>query len=162
MSTPRLGVSSAAWDATLEVFEPFATARLEGGCLWYGTRTADVLRVQLIGVPQQINRSRNFEIPADALAALNRQVPDGMEVLGQIHGHPGQDTKQSSWDDQLIVSRRILSLVLPRYGRRPCAIDEAGIHAFRDGSWVQVPSSEVPALLNWSADQPSVEVIDLR
>ncbi len=162
MNARLLRVSAAAWDTTLDLFEPFARAWVEGGCLWYGTRTAKQIKVQLIGVPQQINRPRNFEIPAEALAALNKEVPDGMEVLAQIHGHPGDDTTQSWWDDQLIVSRRILSLVLPRYGCRPCAIENTGIHLFRNGSWERVEPPEVSGKLIRTADQLAVKVVDLR
>jgi hypothetical protein len=71
---------------------------------------------------------------------LNLRIPDGLVVVAQLHLHPGNDTRHSPWDDQLVVSKRIFSLVLPNYGAPPCSLAAAGIHAHDGGGWVCLPT----------------------
>src|SRR5688572_20147140 len=109
MTPAMLKLTPAVWRATLDAFAPYQTSCVEGGCLWYGRRGGDTARALLVGVPKQINRPRNFEIPADALAELNALVPEGLVVVAQVHSHPGLDTMHSPWDDDMMVSRRAFS-----------------------------------------------------
>ena len=106
MSAAAIRLSETTWIRTVEIFGVFARRGVEGGCLWYGDRQMGV--VEIIGVPRQINRERNFEIRSDALAELNLRVPDEVSVLAQLHAHPGRRVRQSRWDDQMIVSRNII------------------------------------------------------
>jgi len=68
-------------------------------------------------------------------------------LIGQVHTHPGQDTRHSSGDDTLVIMPRenMFSLVVAAYGHggmRP--EDGAGLHQFQDGRWVQIaPAADV-------------------
>jgi len=164
MSSIELEVPLAFWEATLGIFEGFAHREVEGGCLWYGARAPGRTRVALIGVPRQLNHRQNFEIPPDALAQLNQAVPDGLEVVGQLHGHPGDDVRHSWWDDDLVVSRRIASVVLPRWGAAPVVMDEVGVHAFEGGTWERLDRDRAARMITFDPsplDGPPM-VLDLR
>ena len=141
MSPNTLLLPEAIWTSTLSVLRPYAAARVEGGCLWYGRRNGQSATAMLIGIPKQINRTRNFQIPPDALAELNMRIPDSLVVVAQIHLHPGVDVRHSHWDDQLVVSRRMFSLVLPNYGAPPCILSSAGIHAHDGRCWSLLPTA---------------------
>lgn len=139
MSPEALLLPDTIWPRTLELLAGYRRARVEGGCLWYGRRNGATATAMLIGVPKQINRMRNFEIPSDALAELNAEIPDQLVVVAQLHLHPGSDTRHSTWDDHLVVSQRVFSLVLPNYGAPPCDLGHAGIHAHDGRAWKRLP-----------------------
>ena len=164
MTRPRILLPADGWPATLEIMDEFAAAEVEGGCFWYGSRTPAGGAVRLIGVPAQVNRRRNFSIPGGALAALNAGVPDEFEVLVQLHGHPGRDTAMSVWDEELVVSRRIVSIVLPNWGARPVSLDQLGIHVFENGFWTPLSVADTADVLVGHDGEASgpVDVLDLR
>lgn len=166
--TPQvLHLTPALWRTTLDALAPYRDRRVEGGCLWYGHRESDVAHALLVGVPRQVNRARNFEIPADALAELNAHVPDDLIVVAQVHSHPGTDTTHSWWDDALMVSRRAFSLVVPRYAELPCEPEGAGVHVYDGSSWVKLMPDERCRRLVIEVDvsgqsEASGEMVDLR
>ncbi len=148
MSAPRLVVPRAIWDDTTAVFATFSAAGLEGGCLWYGV--PGTLRVVRLGVPRQRGRPRNFEIEPAALEELNAGIGDDLAVVAQLHGHPGWDVRHSPWDDDLIVSRRAVSIVLPWYGAH-VDLAACGVHVHGPAGWSMLPPGDALA---------SIEVVD--
>lgn len=143
MSLHKLLVPDFVWNQTIEIFAPFTDARLEAGCIWYGRRGDDFNIASVVGVPKQENNPLNFHIDADSLAELNEKIGEtGLTVVAQVHIHPGVDVEHSFYDDRMIVSRRIHSLVLPYYGKQPCNTSDAGVHVFRDGSWQLLDSRQ--------------------
>lgn len=160
MTAPPIRGSEAQWERTLDVFEPFVARGVEGGCLWYGRRETG--SVELIGIPRQHNHQRNFEIPAEALADLNLMVPAGLSVLAQLHAHPGRTVRQSPWDDMVIVSRRVTSIVLPFYGCRPIELHDCGIHQVVDGRWVLLDRRSAVQVIELTAVAGPSEILDLR
>lgn len=138
MTPATLEFPPTLWDTTLDALKPYRARRVEGGCLWYGHRDGQTAYAVLVGVPKQINRPYNFEIPADALAELNTHIGDGLVVVAQIHSHPGGSTTHSHWDDAMILSRKMFSLVLPHYARLPCTINMAGVHVYDGRQWVKL------------------------
>ena len=143
MSAYRLLVPEFIWEQTLDIFEPFSISCLEAGCIWYGRRGDEFSVVSMIGVPKQVNNPRNFYIDADSLAELTETIGEtGLTVVAQVHIHPGINVEHSPYDDEMIVSRRIHSLVIPHYGKRPCDLSDVGIHVVRDGGWVLLGSDE--------------------
>ena len=76
-------------------------------------------------------------------------------IVGQVHSHPGHDTRHSDGDDQLVLLpfAGMFSLVVARYGAGSLDPEGgAGLHQFQDGRWVRVDPvggvlTVVPALL---------------
>lgn len=143
MKPHGLLVPELIWEQTLDIFEPFSRSDLEAGCIWYGRRGDEFNVVSMIGVPKQVNNPRNFHIDADSLAELTETIGEtGLTVVAQVHIHPGIRVEHSPYDDEMIVSRRIHSLVIPYYGKRPCEISDVGVHLFGEGRWVLLESAE--------------------
>jgi hypothetical protein len=131
---PLLLVHEEVWRATITLFEPYAREGVEAGLYWYGLRTAEAALATVVGIPQQTNRRRNFDVDPDDLAALTRRLPPSMLVVAQVHTHPGADTTHSFRDDGRALSLKIFSLVLPAYGREG-TLEHAGVHEFVDNRW---------------------------
>jgi len=71
-------------------------------------------------------------------------------VVAQVHSHPGDDTRHSQGDDELVLMpfEGMFSLVVGRYGAGGITLEAGvGLHQFQDGRWVQVPSSCSSAVL---------------
>jgi proteasome lid subunit RPN8/RPN11 len=135
MAAPqKLLIPEAIWQATVKVLDPYRHAQVEAGLYWYGLRSDEAAVVVHAGVPAQINRPRNFAVPDDALATLTRAVPEPLVAVAAIHTHPGLDTRHSPHDDERAISRKILSLVLPRYGDK-ALLSEARVHEHRSERW---------------------------
>ncbi len=161
--TPRsLVLTASLWEATLAAFAPYRQRQVEGGCFWYGARQGDAARV---GIPKQVNRPQDFEIAAEALATLNVLVPEDLVVVAQIHSHPGIDTTHSPRDDQLVVSRKVFSLVLPAYAALPCDLASVGVHVHDGLRWVKLQPREAPRRLTIEATEETItgpRVVDAR
>lgn len=141
---PVLLIPRPTWLTTVSLLGPYARAQVEAGLYWYGIRTEAAAVVSLVGIPAQVNNTRNFEVPDDDLAGLSRRIPEPLVVVGALHIHPGSDTNHSDHDDKRAVSRKILSLVLPFYGRDP-KLEQAAVHECRDGHWSRLADDEAQA-----------------
>jgi hypothetical protein len=135
-------ISGEAWRATTSLLAPYADAQIEAGLYWYGIRSSEAAIVSVVGIPHQTNREGNFEVTDLDLAELVLAIPDELVVVAQIHTHPGSDTQHSSWDDELAVSQKIMSLVFPKYGRNP-KLEDVGVHEYVDGRWWHLPPRDV-------------------
>ena len=151
---PILLVSADVWRTTSEVFSKYASKRVEAGCFWYGHRNEEKAFVILVGVPHQINRPRNFEVPADDLARLTEEaVKLDLVAVAQLHSHPGDDVEHSPWDDSRAISKRVYSLVLPRYGKNPIPLAGVGVHRFEDGRWTKLSRDSWKAVIRFLPDK---------
>ena len=143
MAAPQfLIVPEAVWTLSADLLARYSRGGTEGGLFWYGIRQLDTAVAILAGVPNQINRPRNFAITGDALAALTREIPEPLVMFAQLHLHPGSDTNHSEWDDERAASRKALSIVIPNYGSS-WDIHDAGIHECRNGTWTRLERSEI-------------------
>ena len=145
MSVPtKLVVSDLLWQQTLALLQQYTAKRLEAGCFWYGVRTEDTASALTLGIPRQINRPANFDIPADGLAELIKAACEtsGLVAVAQIHIHPGADVRHSPRDDKQVVSRNIFSLVIPNYCKPPIVFESIGVNRFENNRWTRL-SSEV-------------------
>jgi proteasome lid subunit RPN8/RPN11 len=129
----RLFIPRALWQAAGELMQPYFDRRVEAGCFLFGCRS-DSMAALLVGIPRQTNSPYNFQIGSDDLAELVASLPEGATAVAQIHTHPGTATTHSETDDERAISTKICSLVVPKYGRLPWALDEVGVHVF-DGGW---------------------------
>jgi hypothetical protein len=139
MTAPRrLLIPETVWRATTGLLTPYAVAQVEACVYWYGTRSEEAAVVSVVGVPRQLNRPRNFDVHSEDLAALIRRLPDPLVAVAALHTHPGIDARA--------VSHKILSLVLPFYGRDPQLAD-AGVHQSVDERWVMLGPEEARSRL---------------
>jgi len=70
----------------------------------------------------------------------------GLELLGQVHSHPGAVVDHSDGDDEraLMPYEGFVSIVVPRYGRnglRP--LTNCGVHVYENSRFRRLPESAV-------------------
>ena len=81
----------------------------------------------------------------------------GLGLVAQVHSHPGNDTRHSDGDDELILMpyEGMFSLVANDYGHGSLhPSDGAGLHQFQSGQWVQITNDAltvVPSLVTIGA-----------
>lgn len=86
--------------------------------------------------PEAETTRGSFNVTAPAMARIVRAAADrGLQVVGQVHTHPGRAYHSDGDEDGArIAYTGYVSLVLPDYGRRLPAFDDAAIFMFRAGS----------------------------
>lgn len=138
-----------------------AAGQLESCLFWYGLREGGDGIVTTVRAPEQRSTRFNYHVDEAALSRMAATIPDELRPLAQIHSHPGRLVEHSPYDDEMVASRRALSLVFPHYGREPSAWPVGiGVHEWQDGYWHILPES-IAALRVLVIDGP-VDVEDLR
>jgi proteasome lid subunit RPN8/RPN11 len=82
----------------------------------------------------------SFSVTSIAMAAVVRAATDaGLQVIGQIHTHPG-DAYHSDGDEDgaRIVYDGYVSIVVPEYGRRLPSLDGAAIYFYRSEAFSEL------------------------
>ncbi|MGH3217860.1 MAG: Mov34/MPN/PAD-1 family protein [Streptosporangiaceae bacterium] len=120
--------------------------RHEGIVFWAGRRDgADQIVVTVI-VPRAIHGRGFVHVPADQVGEVAFESRSRrLVLLSQVHSHPGDDTRHSDADDDLVLMAReaMFSVVVARYGDGGISPAEgAGIHQFQDGRWVQISDAD--------------------
>lgn len=122
----------------------------EGLVWWFGRHVDPDTLVLACHAPHV--RSGPFHVQADeratgAAAQIARARRLG--VVAQVHSHPGEDTRHSDGDDDLVLMpyEGMFSLVVGGYGAGSLLPEQgAGLHQFQDGRWIQTDDSS-PALI---------------
>jgi proteasome lid subunit RPN8/RPN11 len=71
---------------------------------------------------------------------------EGLELLGQVHSHPGRFVDHSHGDNEraLMPYEGLLSIVVPHYGRRGMQpLTDCGIHFFEGGAFRRLTNLEI-------------------
>ena len=131
----RLFVPLKALKATHHLLR--LAGRRESGVMWYGNKDGrGDGSVCYVVAPKQEMRWGNYRVSAEALAEAAHRVPEGCKPLAQVHSHPGKWVEHSTYDDEMVSSHRILSLVFPFYGRNSRGfLQGVGVHEWQNGYW---------------------------
>jgi proteasome lid subunit RPN8/RPN11 len=134
----RLLLPRQALNETLSLLR--AAGNRESCVFWYGPRGENGNgEVALVIAPKQISRRLNYTVPTPSVSEMARHVPAGWKPVAQVHSHPGMNVEHSTYDDEMAISKRALSLVFPFYGHwnneYPRGI---GFHEFQNGFWHQL------------------------
>jgi hypothetical protein len=136
--------------------------RRESGLFWYGPRNqGGDGTVAYVVAPRQRMSWGNYHIAPEDLAQIVHQLPDDWKPLAQVHSHPGWSVEHSPYDDRMVSSYRVLSIVFPRYGRdRGSFPNHVGIHEWQDDYWhlLDLPSAQQRVILI----DGTIRVEDLR
>ncbi|MDV4183789.1 Mov34/MPN/PAD-1 family protein [Rhizobium brockwellii] len=134
----------------------------EACAFWYGERDGHVSRVLSVRSPEQASSRGNYHVEAEAMSQLVRDLPGSWRPLAQIHSHPGIDTEHSRYDDRMVSSRKILSIVFPAYGLpiKPWPIG-LGVHEWQDEYWHLLTPDQTENRLALDTDI-DVDVRDFR
>lgn len=132
---------------------PLATSRIltsfrgddgahEGIAFWLGRVLGDDTYVMAAIQPDAVHTFGSVSAPAEAVGAVSRRARAlGLGVVAQVHSHPGDETRHSDCDDELVLLpfEGMYSLVVARYGHGTLEPGGGlGLHQFQVGRWVQV------------------------
>lgn len=140
-----------------------AIAGMREACVfWYGSRDGDLSRVTAVRAPRQTATRFNYHVDEAAMSHMSQTLDDECRPVAQIHSHPGRNVEHSRYDDQMVASRRALSLVFPNYGHLarawPCGI---GVHEWQEGYWHLLDDRQSTMRVRLVADA-DISVQDLR
>jgi hypothetical protein len=134
----------------------------EACVFWYGERRGESSYVRSVRAPMQKSTRGNYHVEPEAMSAMVRDLPDIWRPLAQIHSHPGLNTEHSRYDDALISSRKVVSLVFPLYGRSSAPWpDGVGVHEWQIDYWQMLPPDQTERRLS-VVDSDDFEVRDFR
>jgi proteasome lid subunit RPN8/RPN11 len=128
----------------------------EGLVFWLGRNVGADTLVLAVAVPPTEHRVDGVFVAEPAVLATAKAARTvGLGLVAQVHSHPGDDTRHSDGDDQLILMpyEGMFSLVVADYGHGSLLpADGAGLHQFQNGRWVQITDIKdsltvVPALV---------------
>ncbi|RUM13496.1 hypothetical protein EFD56_27980 [Rhizobium phaseoli] len=155
-----LYLSSDAVHATHKLLQ--RAGRNESCVFWYGERHGDNASVHSIRAPVQRSRRGNYHVEPESMSEMVRDLRAAWRPLAQIHSHPGVEVEHSRYDDAMVSSRRILSIVFPYYGR-PIANwpSDIGVHEWQLNYWHMLSSADAMARVRLR-EFADVEVRDFR
>ncbi len=96
-----------------------------------GTTTIAIAAIR----PAAMTTKGSFNVPPAAMARVVRAAVDrGLQVIGQVHTHPGQAYHSDGDDDGAkIAFTGFISIVLPHYGRHLPSFTGAAAYVFKVG-----------------------------
>lgn len=151
----------AMLDLLAQVAAGYRGERLEWCALLYGSRSDNGSTVEAVIVPSQDNHWGYYDVSASAMAEASRAAGD-LLLVGQVHAHPGEDVEHSPVDDRKAASVKILSFVVPFYGRKLPSIDGVGVHEHQDGYWHLLTASASQHRVAIASGAPNPTFTDLR
>jgi hypothetical protein len=130
-----LNIGTSCLEVTLNLMQ--RCGRRESCVFWFGDRTKTGGLARAVIAPQQRMSWGNFHVSRAAMVEMADRVDGrGWRPLAQVHCHPGSNVEHSWYDDEMIASKRALSIVIPHYGvGGRNGLDDAGIHEWQDGFW---------------------------
>jgi len=129
--------------ATRSALESVAVAGIhnrghEGMAFWAGRSNDAYTAFLQVIVPRaehghsRVHASREAVGEAARVARQHR-----LGILCQVHSHPGDDTRHSDGDDDLVLFpfEGMLSVVVPNFGIGFTGIEQCSVHQFQQGRW---------------------------
>jgi proteasome lid subunit RPN8/RPN11 len=95
--------------------------------------------------PESRTTSGSFNVSSIAMARVVRQATDaGLQVIGQIHTHPGQAYHSDGDEDGArIAYDGYVSIVVPNYGRQLPSLAGAAIYFYRNEAFSELQGKAV-------------------
>jgi hypothetical protein len=142
-----LVVSPATVKATRNLLQ--RAGRNEACVFWYGERHGEISRVLSVRAPAQKSFRGNYHVEPDSMSRMVRDLPESWRPLAQIHSHPGLDAEHSRYDDRMMSSRKILSIVFPVYGASTAPWPRGlGVHEWQIDYWHMLSPQQIQARLS--------------
>jgi proteasome lid subunit RPN8/RPN11 len=149
--TPSIWLSTGLLDRTTAVLRASGDDQEahEGVAYWAGHRAGTDAFVTTCIAPAAITTWGSFDTSARTNASVVMYLANaGLELIGQVHSHPGSRVDHSDGDDEraLMPYEGFLSVVVPHYGHhgmRPLTM--CGIHVFEKPRFRRLRSSEIDA-----------------
>lgn len=150
-TAPPIWISGQLLDRTTDILRQSGESGRphEGVAYWAGRRAGDEYFITTCIAPAARTTYGSFDTSSHTNAKVIMYLASaGLELLGQVHSHPGVSVGHSAGDDEraLMPYEGFLSVVVPHYARRgmlPLAI--CGVHIFEDSRFRRLQDSEIEA-----------------
>jgi proteasome lid subunit RPN8/RPN11 len=150
-SAPLVWIAAELLDRTAAVLHQSGDPRQahEGVVYWAGRRAGNECFVTTLIAPSAQTTRGSFRTSSAANARVVIYLANaGLELLGQVHSHPGSLVDHSDGDDEdaLMPYDGFYSLVVPNYasqGMRPLSM--CGVHLFEKARFRRLANSEINA-----------------
>lgn len=160
-ATGQLIVAEEAVSATVRILQSAGDHHgpHEGLVWWLGRNVGADTLVLAAHVPKTDSGPTWVFATEAATGAAGRAARRlGLGIVAQVHSHPGDDTRHSDGDDDLILLpyQGMFSLVVARYGTGSVRPEHgAGLHQFQSGGWIHVdPPAGVMLVVPADVPQP--------
>lgn len=127
----------------------------ESGAIWSGSVEDTVTTVQRVDFHHELCNDKatalSMELSEEAKFSLYGDLREqGLKLAALVHTHPADWVGLSEVDreNQLCSRLGFWSLVVPRYGREPWALERLGIHVQTDDGWYQLRPDEVVSMVS--------------
>lgn len=143
---PRLVLTESCMEALCTCLEPEIRRGHEGVAYLLGQTDGTAALAVAAVRPEAMTTPGSFSVSAPAMAQVVRAaVKAGLQVVGQVHTHPGKAYhSDGDMDGARIVYRGFVSAVLPDYGRRLPRLDGAAVYMFRgEGGFMEIASDRI-------------------
>jgi len=136
---PRLIISESALHAMQENLAPEIAKRHEGIAYLFGQTDGETTIVVGAVRPQARTTRGSFDVPSAAMAKVVRKANDaGLQVVGQIHTHPGQAYhSDGDIEGARIAYNGFISIVVPDYGRHLPSLTRAAAYFYRNKAFLK-------------------------
>lgn len=147
-----LQVRPALVDQTLGYIHEGGAQGCETAVLWLGRRSGGIEIVSEAYRPIQRVRRDLFHIPPEGMRALMSVLREKrLQILAQVHSHPGLAFHSAADNEWAIVRHRnALSFVIPHFGRGCSSAtflqDIAAFQLSADDAWLEVAPVQVMEL----------------
>jgi hypothetical protein len=146
---PRVYVLQEVIEATATLLTSYRdpATQHEGIAYWAGVSAGDIWIVTTAIAPHAQTTRGSYRTSAVANAQVIAAVANRhLQVLAQVHGHPGDWVGHSDGDNHGAFMPYIgfYSIVVPRYGLQGLLpLASCGIHRFEQGQFVQLSAMEI-------------------
>ena len=157
MSDSQLTISHWMWRRLIGELRRRGDGERESGAFLLGTRRAGhgVVRefVCYDDLDPQALEQGYVTMHARGMKALWAHCrARGLDVVADVHTHPGPDTRQSTIDRRhpMVPVDGHLALIVPNFAHTtPWRLDGVGIHEYRDSDWTSFPAPQSRLCLSW-------------
>jgi hypothetical protein len=122
----------------------------EGIVYWAGKATNSVWIITTSIAPKAETTWGSFATSAASNAkVITFLATNGLELLAQVHSHPGSRVDHSDGDDHgaLMPYENYLSLIVPNYAKDGILpLTRCGIHRFNNGQFKRLTTTEIKKL----------------
>jgi proteasome lid subunit RPN8/RPN11 len=110
----------------------------EGLVFLAGWRTETLVFYSTVIAPRVRNDFGSVFVEAGEFGRCAKQARNtGLQILAQVHSHPGSCCHHSDGDDKLIILpfEGMLSVVVPNYAIQDVSLAQCGVHQYQRRTW---------------------------
>lgn len=128
----------------------------ESGAVWSGSLDGSVTKVSRVDFHHELcddkAKALSMELSESAKFRLYEELgQEGLKLAGLVHTHPAEWVALSDVDRENQLCSRVgfWSLVIPRYAREGCRLEEIGVHLQTEDGWYELKPEEAVSMVSF-------------